>query len=143
MVARRRLRHCGVASRHRDVVERRQGWYGGKCLGACSRRLRSRRPTSFDAEYERRVSVALAPHADETVVTEQDLASLPEPVASYIRQSGAIGQPRVANFRATISGRIRANPTKPWMTFTGEQVNSFGPNPSRSFHMDATWSACR
>ena len=95
-------------------------------------------PTSFDAEYERRVSVALAPHADETVVTEHDLASLPEPVASYIRQSGAIGQPRVANFRATISGRIRANPTKPWMTFTGEQVNSFGPNPSRSFHMDAT-----
>lgn len=95
-------------------------------------------PTSFDADYERRVSTALAPVGDETVITEQDLASLPEPVASYIRQSGAIGQPRVANFRATISGRIRANPTKPWMTFTGEQVNSFGPNPSRSFHMDAT-----
>ena len=95
-------------------------------------------PTSFGTEYERRVSAALAPLADETVVTEHDLASLPDPVASYIRQSGAIGQPRVANFRATITGRIRANPTKPWMTFTGEQVNSFGPNPSRSFHMDAT-----
>ena len=95
-------------------------------------------PTSFDAEYERRVSVALAPVGDDSVITEQDLVSLPESVAAYVRQSGAIGQPRVANFRATISGRIRANPTNPWMTFTGEQVNSFGPNPSRSFHMDAT-----
>ena len=95
-------------------------------------------PTSFDAEYERRVSAALTLVVDETVVTEHDLASLPEPVAAYIRQSGAIGQPRVANFRATIDGRIRATPAEPWMTFTGEQVNTLGPNPSRSFKMDAT-----
>ena len=95
-------------------------------------------PTSFDAEYKRRVSVALVPVVAETVVTEDDLASLPGPIAAYVRQSGAIGQPHVANFRATIFGRIRSSPTKAWMTFTGEQVNTFGPNPSRSFHMDAT-----
>lgn len=95
-------------------------------------------PTSFDAEDERRVSVALAVAVVETVVTEGDLASLPGSIAAYVRQSGAIGQPRVANFRATIFGRIRSTPAKPWMTFTGEQVNTFGTNPSRTFHMDAT-----
>ncbi|MEO6122415.1 MAG: DUF6544 family protein [Ilumatobacteraceae bacterium] len=69
---------------------------------------------------------------------EAYLAGVPAPVAAYICQSGAIGRPRITSFRADISGRIRSGPTKPWMTFTGEQVNTFGANPSRSFRMDAT-----
>ena len=95
-------------------------------------------PTSLRAEYRRRVAIALQKTLDAASVTEQDLAALPASVAAYIRQSGAVGQPRIDNFRADISGRIRSGPAKPWMAFTGEQVNTFGANPSRSFRMDAT-----
>jgi hypothetical protein len=38
---------------------------------------------------------------------------------------------------ARFHGRIRGNPSKPWMTFTGEQVNTFGLQPGRLFLMDA------
>ena len=70
-------------------------------------------------------------------VTEADLARLPAPVAAYVRQSGAVGQPRVITLRARFHGRIRGGPAKPWMTFTGEQVNRCGARPSRLFLMDA------
>src|SRR6185436_1132726 len=72
------------------------------------------------------------------VVTEADLMALPGPVAAYVRQSGAVGRSRVTNFRAGIHGRIRGGPGKPWMTFTGAQVNTYGSEPSRLFFMDAT-----
>ena len=46
--------------------------------------------------------------------------------------------PRVTNFAARFHGRIRGGANKPWMTFTGEQVNTYGREPSRLFSMDAT-----
>jgi hypothetical protein len=98
----------------------------------------SEAPTSFRAEYRHRVSAALIEPITEDVVTMADLARLPGPVATYLRRSGAIGQPRVRNFRARIHGRIRAAATKPWMSFTGEQVNTYGAEPSSLFFMDAT-----
>ncbi len=89
------------------------------------------------AEYRSRAIAALAAARSTGVVTEDDLARLPAPVADYIRQSGALGRPRVATLHARFHGRIRGGPAKPWMTFTGEQVNTFGPQPSRLFFMDA------
>jgi len=98
----------------------------------------SQGPRSFRAEYRRRVDIALAEPPTGPLVTEADLASLPLAVAAYVRRSGAVGRPRVANFRAGIHGRIRAGVDAPWMPFTGEQVNSYAPEPSRLFIMDAT-----
>ena len=72
------------------------------------------------------------------MLTERDLDALPAPVARYVRQSGAVGKPPVGSFRALIHGRIRAGADKPWMEFTGEQVNTYGPRPERFFKMDAT-----
>lgn len=71
-------------------------------------------------------------------MTETDLAHLPGLVAEYVRRSGAVGQPRVRSVHARIHGRIRAGANAPWMTYTGEQVNTYGPAPSRLFSMDAT-----
>jgi hypothetical protein len=71
------------------------------------------------------------------LVSEADLADLPAPIASYVRRSGAIGQPRVRTMHAHFHGRIRSAPNKPWMSFTGEQVNTFGTMPRRLFLMDA------
>jgi hypothetical protein len=76
--------------------------------------------------------------ASGSLVTEADLAHLPLPVAGYVRAAGAVGRPRVVGFRAAISGRIRAGADAPWMRWTGEQTNTFGPEPSRVFFMDAT-----
>jgi hypothetical protein len=95
------------------------------------------------AVYRRQASNALAAHrvtnlgTGADLVTEADLARLPACVAAYIRRSGALGRPRVLTLRARFHGRIRSDPTKPWMTFTGEQVNTYGPQPSRLFLMDA------
>jgi hypothetical protein len=95
-------------------------------------------PRGHRAEYRRRVAIALADPQCDGVVTETDLAVLPAPVAAYVRRSGALGEPRVVNFRARIDGRIRAGASKPWMRFTGEQVNTYGASTSRLFLMDAT-----
>lgn len=95
-------------------------------------------PRSLRADYARHVEAALAPTRAQRVVTEEDLAAFPEPVARQLRRSGAVGRPAVAGFRASIRGRIRGGPTKPWMPFTGEQVNVYGPDPCRIFFMDAT-----
>ena len=100
--------------------------------------LAAQGPRSYRAEYRRRVDIALAEPTHLGVVTEADLAALPEAVAAYVRQSGALGESRVVNFRARIHGRIRAGASKPWMRFTGEQVNTYGPTTSRLFLMDAT-----
>jgi len=109
-------------------------------LVALGYELASNGPRSYRAEYRRRVATALRASAPGTgpVVSENDLAHLPAPVAEYVRRSGAVGQPRVSSLRASIHGRIRASATSRWMTYTGEQVNTYGPTPSRLFWMDAT-----
>jgi hypothetical protein len=97
----------------------------------------ARGPTSFRAQFEKDVSAALAPVSmPDTPLTEADIVSLPLPVRRYIEKTGALGQPRVRNFHLTFEGRIRGGPEKPWMSFTGKQVNTYGPN-ARYFLMDA------
>jgi hypothetical protein len=93
---------------------------------------------SYRAEYRRRAAIALNETIVTGEVTEADLTHLPEPVAAYLRQSGAVGQSRVTSFHARVHGRIRGGAAKPWMSFTGEQVNTCGSQPSRLFFMDAT-----
>ena len=97
----------------------------------------SQGPHSARAEYRRRTTGAFDPTFPADVVTDADVERLPAPLAAYVRQSGAIGQPAVQAFRAQFHGRIRGGPTKPWMTFTGEQVNTYGLQPSRILLMDA------
>ena len=99
-------------------------------------------PSSFHAQWHERAAAALAsaPSTARALLTEQDLAGLPEPLAAYVRRSGAVGKPRVVSFSARFHGRIRSGPTAAWMPFTGEQLNTFGPQPRRVFIMDATRS---
>jgi uncharacterized membrane protein YphA (DoxX/SURF4 family) len=112
-------------------------------LGAVIHGYAATGPRSYRAEYHRRSRSALADLAtpvrsDAGVVTDADLAHLPTTVAAYVRQSGAVGQPRVTSFGARIHGQIRAGPDKPWMRFTGEQVNTYGDDLTRLFLLDAT-----
>lgn len=98
----------------------------------------SQGPTSARAEYNHRVETALTGVPAGPVVTEADLAHLPAPVADYVRQSGALGRPGVTSFEARFHGRIRSGASAAWMSYTGEQVNTYGPRPTRLFFMDAT-----
>lgn len=65
---------------------------------------------SLRGDYHRRVATALAEPLHTGVVTEVDLVSLPGPVAAYVRQSGAVGQPWITSFRARIHGRMAGRP---------------------------------
>ena len=96
----------------------------------------SRGPFSLRAEYEQNRGQA-RPATEAGILTEADLAALPEPVQRYIRQAGVVGQPRIRNFRATWKGRIRSSGSSPWMPFVAEQLNTFD-TPRRYFWMDAT-----
>jgi hypothetical protein len=97
----------------------------------------SRGPSSFRAEYARLAAVELARSSSTGVLADADLAPLPPPIARYVRLSGAVGQPRVVNFRAKIRGRIRGGPNAGWMGFEGEQTNRVTSEPSRLFFIDA------
>jgi hypothetical protein len=96
----------------------------------------SQGPPSFRARYFAEVRGRLTDPVSPAVVTEEDLAPLPEPVACYIRLSGAVGRPRVHHFRAVWRGRIRQSADDTWMEFTAEQVN-FMEESARFFIMDA------
>lgn len=98
---------------------------------------RGKGPNSYLARYGAAVRSRVTVRHDIPPLTEADLAGLPVPVQRYLRLSGAVGQPRVENFRVRFHGRIRSGPTARWLPFTGEQHNFFDP-PARLFLMDAT-----
>lgn len=96
-------------------------------------------PFSLESRFRAGTEVALASTGGiGEVVTEADLARLPEPVAAYVRRSGAVGRPRVTSFAADIHGRIRSGPDAAWMAFTGKQVDTYGTTPQRLFYIEAT-----
>jgi len=98
-------------------------------------------PSSLHAQWQKQATEALSGvEPAPPLLTELDLDDLPVPLAAYIRRSGAVGQPRTASLHADFHGRIRSGPGAAWMSFTGKQVNTFGPRPRRLFIMDATRS---
>ena len=96
-------------------------------------------PWSFHAQYLRDVEAGLSRQVDAPVVTEADLARLPEPLRRYLRVTRAVGQPRVKNYRIRFTGRIRSAPDAAWMPFEAEQ-QSFADEPTRLFLMRARMS---
>ena len=98
-------------------------------------------PLSYHAQWREQAVRALADvEPGRSDVTEADLDPRPEPLAEYVRRSGAVGRPRVTSLHADIHGRIRSSPDAAWMPFTGKQVNTYGRHPQRAFILDATRS---
>lgn len=89
---------------------------------------------SLRRTYESEVSQGLKAGSGKIsgLLTEQDIAGLPEPVQKYLRYVGAIGKPKVWNFRASFTGRMKPDPQKDWMNVSGEQYNFFS-SPRRMF----------
>ena len=101
-------------------------------------RFASHGPLSLREEFAGTVRAGLADAAPPRLLREDDLSGLPEPVRRYVRVTGSLGQPQVANLRATWRGRIRSSASDPWMEFRAEQYNFYSSTPSRLFFMDAT-----
>ncbi len=96
-------------------------------------------PGSFHAQWVRGTKATLASERNAPpIVTQDDLDGLPEPLAAYIRKSGAIGRPRPERIYLEFHGRIRADRHGRWTSFAGRQVSTFGSNPQRWFILDAT-----
>ena len=93
-------------------------------------------PWSFRAEFRRDAAAGLARPLRAPVVTELDIAGLPDPVQRYLRITGVVGRPRVQNYYLRFRGRIRSAPDAAWMPFVAEQ-QSFADEPTRLFFMRA------
>ena len=94
------------------------------------------RPGSYGNRFKAAVREGLARHAETPLVTEADLGHLPAPVQNYLRIAGAVGRPRIRNFRAVFTGEFRNGLKSPWMAFRSVQYNFYDP-PARLFLMKA------
>jgi hypothetical protein len=92
---RRRTGPSCLAGTHHDGMARRVGAHRGK-RGAPTRGrawTADRRPWSFHAQYLRDVEAGRSRSVDAPLVTEANLAPLPEPVRRYLRVARAVGHP--------------------------------------------------
>jgi hypothetical protein len=94
------------------------------------------RMTELSRAFRAEVARSLGRGGETSVIAEQDLATLPEPVARYLRVSGVVGHARVRSLHARFHGEIRSGPNDAWMSFIGEQYN-FYDEPARLFFMRA------
>lgn len=93
----------------------------------------------FKSEYKNEVKIGLeqTKNLPKTILSEDSIKYLPEPIKKYIRYVGCLNKPIVHNFRVDFSGKIRSHEKKEWMQLSSEQYN-FIPTPTRLFYLDAT-----
>lgn len=69
-------------------------------------------------------------------VEQADIAHLPAQLKKYLQMTGAIGRPKIRNFRIVWDGALRSDAKSLWMSATMLQENFFH-NYSRDFYMTA------
>jgi len=94
--------------------------------------------SNFCKQYKKDVKAGLKQTNTQTesVLTEADIRNLPLLVQKYIRYTGSLGKPKVANYHMEFVGKIRKNEKSEWMPFTTSQYN-FVAAVSRLFFMKA------
>lgn len=93
-------------------------------------------PWSFRARYEHDIADGLhQPVGAPNLVTEADIAHLPAAVQRYLRFTGAVGKPRVQNYRLRFGGALRNGPDDKWMPMVAQQQSFVSP-PARLFFVE-------
>jgi len=94
--------------------------------------------SSFRNKFEKdvRADIEQTTTFHKSILTEADIENLPEPVKKYISNSGAIGKPKVNNFRLAFTGKIRKDEKSEWMPITAVQYSFIGDD-SRCFFLKA------
>jgi hypothetical protein len=84
---------------------------------------------TFDREMSRDVTDLFAASIDgqPTVLTEADLAALPEPVQRWLRYSQVVGTERPVAVRLKQEGEFRLGEGRDWMPFEAEQYFTTDP----------------
>lgn len=92
--------------------------------------------TTLQSKYEARAQEVFSsqPTAAVPLLEAGDLAHLPPPVQRFVRASGAVGRPRVQNFKAEFDAEMFRKPGDAPMVSTSVQYN-FVASPSRLFFM--------
>ncbi len=75
-------------------------------------------------------SAALEPD----ILTEKDIAHLPEPVQKYLAYTGAIGKEKVRNMRVVMEGHLKMDRDKDWTPIHTQQYNFYN-EPIRLYHI--------
>jgi len=89
---------------------------------------------NFKTVFAEEVAEAMKIKPVSTIVTEQDIKHLPDPVQKYLKFAGAIGKEKIQSVRLEFTGDFKTAPNRKYMKFTSVQYNFFG-NPMRFFYM--------
>jgi hypothetical protein len=92
----------------------------------------------FQALYKTEVQKRLAPEVAESPVREEDLSHLPELVQKYLKFVGAVGKPRVRNFRAAGTGSLYRSSGGRGMKIATRQYNFFD-EPARLYYITTSF----
>jgi len=95
-------------------------------------------PSSYASRYKTDVLQRLTSVPDGAILNEVDIKDLPAPVMKYLHYVGAVGKPKVHNFRAVFTGRMRMKPDAKWMKIKSQQYN-FYDDPARLFYLRAAF----
>lgn len=72
---------------------------------------------------------------DSSIITEEDMTHLPEPVQNYLKYVGIIGTEKVNNFKAVIDGGLKTDKNKDFSNGEFSQY-SFTDEVTRLFYID-------
>jgi hypothetical protein len=75
-----------------------------------------------------------AQHTRSEIVSESDLAPLPEPVQRYLRYAQVLGKPKVRCAKVRQSGLMRTSLTQPWMPVEAVQYTTLAGPLSRTWY---------
>jgi uncharacterized protein DUF6544 len=91
----------------------------------------------FKTTFKTEVTRGLARLTTMQPLVEHDIAFLPDPVQNYLRYVGAIGKPKVQNFHAVISGKMKLTENGKLKDIAVEQYN-FYDHPTRLFYISSS-----
>lgn len=95
-------------------------------------------PWSFRAMYNRDAAASFSQSSQSVrLLTGEDTAPLPAVVQRYLVFVGAVGKPRVWNYRLRLRGALRNGPNDNWMPMTAEQQSFVNP-PARLFLIESS-----
>ncbi|MGE5631125.1 MAG: DUF6544 family protein [Caulobacteraceae bacterium] len=76
----------------------------------------------YKAEAAKEMKSASA--SDGSIITEEDIKPLPEPVQKYLIYSGAVGKEKVRNFRVVFDGEFKTDPKRDWAKMNAVQFTN-------------------
>lgn len=94
-------------------------------------------PGSYENRFRAEVQKGLSRDAGRELLTNEDIAHLPQPVQKYIRYTGAIGKEKLQNVRVVFRGDFKLKPDADFVEFRSVQYNFIEP-PKRLFLIESS-----